>query len=102
MAPPPAWALPHTGFIVENIACGFLVLTNNSCGILDFYLSNPTADKFERDETLREITTELMDSAGEFGVKMIMFNTQHKSIEKLGLEKGFKADGLFSCFSKEI
>ena len=98
----PEWSVPDTGFIVEDVAMGFFILLSNNCGFLDFYVTNPQASKTERAEALRRITLELIETAKEIGIQMLMCNTQSESIKNLAKEFGFKSDGEFSCFSMEI
>jgi hypothetical protein len=99
---PPQWSLPEVGFFVDDIACGFLIATNNHCGILDFYISNPLAGKIQRYEALRSITLEIIETAQLLGMKMLLFNTQFKSIKNLGIETGFKLDGDFASYNMEL
>lgn len=99
---PPEWAVPDSGLIIEGVACGFVILLSNGCGMLDFYISNPHADRESRRKALREITSELIEVAKELGVKMLLCNTQSESIKNLAFETGFRLDGDFTCFSMEI
>jgi hypothetical protein len=99
---PEEWALPDSGFIVDGVACGFLVMTNTKIGILDFYISNPHADKEARREALEEITNELIEAAKEVGIRSIVFSTQFESIRQLGHFFGFTSDGEYSYFTKEL
>lgn len=102
MNPPPKWSVPETGIVVEGIAMGFLILTNNRCGILDFFISNPTSDKNIRSRALDEITSKLIELAEDMHVKTLLCNSQHPAIKARAIKHGFNSLGLFECFEKGI
>jgi len=102
MNPPPKWSIPETGIVVPGIAMGFLILTNNRCAILDFYLSNPVSDKRIRDKALDDITSKLIELAEDMHVKMILCNSQHPAVKERARKHGFNSLGLFECFEKGI
>ena len=100
--PPAQWSLPETGIIVDDVAVGFLITTSNSCGLIDFYISNPTASKKERDIALDGITISLINLAENLGVKKIFCNTQHPAISDRAIKHGFNSLGKFTCFEKGL
>lgn len=99
---PPAWSFPETGLIVDDVACGFLVISNNHCGWLDFYMSNPRSSKEIRNHSLDKITSNLIDLAKGMAIKMIFCNTQNPSIIDRALKHGFKSQGKFDCFERGL
>lgn len=102
MPSPPAWSIPPTGFFVENVAAGFLIMCSNGCAVLDFYISNPHSQLGERKIAFEMITDELIAAAKEVGVRILLCNTQTESIKRLALKVGFKSDGYFESFNMEL
>jgi hypothetical protein len=94
--------LPETGIIIENVAVGFLILTNNNCAIIDFYISNPFSSKKDRKDAFDLIDNLLVELAYEAGAKKIICSTQHPNIEQRAINHGFKYLGKFSFFEKGI
>ena len=94
--------LPDTGFIVDEIAAGFLIAMNNNMGILDFYVSNPHSDKKERDVALDEITKELIATAKDVGMKRLICTTKNDAISKRAMFHGFEYMGQFASFRLEL
>jgi len=101
-APPLEKYMPDTGLIIDDIACGFLIVTSNGCGILDFYITNPHADRDDRKRALFEITEELLEVARDSNLNMILADTKSGSIERLALKMGFKELGEFKSFALEL
>jgi len=99
---PPEWAVPDTGFIVDHVAAGFLILTSNGCAILDFYVSNPNSNKDERDKALDLITEELIEAAREVGVRLLVCSSRSEAIKVRAMKHGFKLSGLYACFEMEL
>lgn len=99
---PPKWILPETGIIVDYVAVGFLILTNNKCGILDFFIGNPLSDKKERDQALDGITTNLIELSIDMGIKMLVCNSQHPAIKDRAMKHGFNFIGNYACFEKGL
>lgn len=99
---PPQWALPKSGVIVDGIAVGFLILTNNHCGIIEYFISNPVSDKRERDKALDDIVVALLDIAKQMNVKMVTCNSQHPAIKDRAIKHGFNLLGNYTCFEKGI
>jgi len=102
MNPPPKWSLPETGIISDDVAVGFLILTNNHCGILDFFISNPTSYKHVRSWALDQITSKLIQLAKEMKVKKLLCDTQHPAIKERAIKHGFNSLGLYECFEKGL
>jgi hypothetical protein len=94
--------IPDTGFIVDDVAAGFLICMNNNMGMIDFYISNPYSDKKERDKVLDEITLELILTAKDVGMKQLICTTQNEAIKKRAMFHGFQFEGEFSAFKMEL
>lgn len=90
--------LPSYGLVVENVAMGFLILTDCNVGILDFFITHPLSEKKIRDDALDEIVNGLLKHGSELGLKNFKADTQIKAI-KLRAEKfGFEYIGDYSNF----
>lgn len=102
MSVPPKWMLPETGIIVDYVAVGFLILTNNRCGILDYFIGNPLSDKQERHKALDGITANLIELSIDMDIKMLVCNSQHPAIKDLAIRHGFNFIGNYACFEKGL
>ena len=102
MEPPPEWSLPELGVMVENIAVGFLILTNNNCAFLDFYISNPMSDKTMRSRALDQITEALIDTAKDLRVKLVMCNTASFPVKERARRHDFESVGEMTHFRKVL
>jgi hypothetical protein len=94
--------LPETGFIVDNVACGFIYLTNSKLAILEGFVTNPKSNKDTRNDALDDITLELMQIAKKSGYKVLKCETRLNAIVKRAEKFGFKEIGIFKTLIKEI
>lgn len=94
--------IPESGFIVDGVAVGFFILMSNRCGILDFFVSNPSADRDARRSAFSMIIAELIEVSRELDCEMVFGNTQNGSMKRLVLSNGFKSIGNFECFCLEV
>lgn len=69
--------LPKVGFIVPNIAAGFLMQTDTTSCILEPFIANPFTLKKERDVGLDSIFEELLKIAQELGYKRVFGMSTH-------------------------
>lgn len=99
---PPAWSLPESGVIIDRVAVGFLILTNNQIGIFDFFISNPLSSKQDRDRALDEIVLNFIELSSDLGLKALKCTSQHPLIMERALKHGFSLIGEFSSFFKEL
>jgi hypothetical protein len=102
MAPPPEWSLPDLGLIVDDVACGFLILTNNNCAFLDFYISNPNSEKKIRDDALDSITEELVGLSKDLKIKLLMANSRSFPIIERAKRFDFETVGEMTHFRKVL
>lgn len=94
--------IPESGLIVDDVAAGFLILMSNRCGMLDFFVSNPGAERDSRKSAFHMIIGTLISEARSLGCEMIFGNTQNGSMKRLVLSSGFKSIGKFECFCLEV
>jgi len=94
--------LSGTGFIVNEVACGFLYTTDSALSILDFYITNPLADRGERKDALDEITGLLLKAAKLRGAKVVMAGSSEKTIIDRCQRFGFAPLGNQQAFIMEI
>lgn len=102
MAVPLPGDLPEIGLVEKNTAAGFLIITDTSCAIIDFYISNPKAEKVKVGRALKEITTGLLDHVRRAGIKRVKCTTQLESIKKLAKSNGFRSLGQYESFTLEV
>lgn len=99
---PPLDLLPSTGFIIDDVACGFVYLTNSAIGILEGFITNPEADKNDRNEALDSITLKLIELAGINGCTVLKCETKVDAIVKRANKFGFTELVGFKTFIKEL
>lgn len=99
---PPLELLPPTGFIVKDLAVGFIYYTQSRLAFIEHYIANPLADKAARAQAMDIITQMICLDAQMRGVKILVAGTQIKNIETLALKNGFKSVGQQNTFVKEI
>lgn len=79
--PVPLSILPETGFLVVNVACGFLYSTDSKLCLLDFYISNPKIPREKRKEALDEITEALLKEAKKKGFEIAQAASSEETIK---------------------
>jgi len=94
--------LPKIGYLVEDMAAGFLYQTDGNIGLLDMYITNSEQEPNQRVDSLRAITTSLLGYAKQIGIKAIKFDTKFDVIKILATENGFIYTGEHSSYFKEI
>lgn len=99
---PPSKYLPTTGFIVEDVACGFLFKTDSAFAILDAFVSNPKEKKTKRNNALDMITTLLLLEAKNAGYDLVKADTKHDVIKFRCIKHGFISTGKYYSYAKEI
>lgn len=100
--PPSQDMLPNFGAVVQDVACGFLFMTDGDFAYIDFYFTNPEAKSHSRRFALQCITEQLIQWAREMEYSKIMANTQIESIEELAIINGFKNIGKFSVLMRSL
>lgn len=99
---PPIELLSDTGIIVDEIAVGFLYLTNSAVGMLEGFLTNPKADKNDRNEALNSITLNLIKLAEQSGCKLLKCDTRAEEIVNRAKSFGFNELGQYKTCVREL
>lgn len=99
---PPLEYLPSTGYIVDGVACGFLYLTNSAVGLLEGFITNPNADKNDRNKALDSITLKLIELAELNSCKILKCETKIDAIVNRAKDFGFTELIGFKTLMKEI
>lgn len=101
--PPNSYVFSDTGMIEPGVGCGFLYLTNSGMGIFDCFISNPQKDRNERIDALRRIASNLMvKAADEYGVKVLVCQSEYTSIQSLAKSLKFQEAGKSMVFVKKL
>ncbi len=82
-------ALPEIGFIVENIACGFLYKTDSSVALIENLIANPEESRENRDEALDIVVSSILDEAKKLGYRSITGITRLEPVLKRAFKHGF-------------
>lgn len=93
---------PANGFIVDNIAAGFVYFTDSQIAIIDCYVSNPESDAKTRDIALDKITDALILCAVASGHNIIKCDTQKEAIKIRAKKHGFRPIGSYESFILEL
>ena len=94
--------LPKVGVFIQEVAVGFLIQTDTSTAILDFFIANPEATKAARSTALDMIAKELIGKAKMLGFDSVRCDSQLDTIVKRARALGFSDLGDFKVFTKEI
>lgn len=94
--------LPSNGIIVPKTAAGFLVWTDTSTAVLDFFITNPSATLMARGRAIDKIIAGLLRKAKSLGFRRVSCDSKIIAIKKKALSLGFKDLGDHQVFCKEI
>lgn len=85
---PPQAMLPATGYVCEEIAAGFLYLTNSPCVWMEWVVADPTAEKTRRNNAINELILHICAQAKFTEAIMVFTSTPNfpfaHRIKKLG------------------
>lgn len=99
---PEASSLSKFGYIVPEVAAGFLYRTDSDVCLIEGVITNPTACRRERLGAVKLIASGLTEAASALGFKRVFAMTQKRSLGRVGLAQGFSHLGGFEFYSKEI
>lgn len=90
--PPTQGMLPEIGFIIDQVAVGFLEQPDtDSCYFENLY-SNPKASKDEREKAIDLIYDAAVECAKSLGFKRMLSTTDHPSIIKRAYLRAYKVE----------
>jgi len=88
--PPLKLELPKIGFIVDDIAAGFLCQTDSGWCFIDPFFSNPKAKVKDIRLAMVEIGNVLLDTARQMKFKRVLYITSKDSISKFAYRNGMQ------------
>jgi hypothetical protein len=95
--------LPKTGYIVPQIAVGFLYMTDSNMALLEGYITNPRASKRACITAIDSITSALLQAANELGVKHVLAFCDSHGIKRIAQRRhGMSEVGNFSLVTRKI
>lgn len=77
IGPIPKDLLPEIGFIIDDIACGFIIQTDTKMAFGEFLLSNPNTTKENRSEAIQMIMDKGFETAKELGYLIFYVNVSN-------------------------
>lgn len=92
---------PPTGLIEPNVAAGFINFTQTNTAFFENFVSNPDADKKEREDAIMKISESLEKMAYDYGIKWIVAVTNQPKIESYIYRCKWKKLP-YSAFAKEL
>lgn len=89
---PELWAddIPPVGFIVDDVACGFLCNTDCSTCFIEGFVSNPLAPMRARNSAIWDIAYAVLNVAKESGYKRCLLLSNNSAILSRGKILGFE------------
>jgi len=100
--PPKYDDLPRAGYIEPHVAVGFLIWTDTSTAILDFFITNPRVGAVTRARAIESIVLELIARAKALGFRRLKCDSQKSGIKKIAKRFNFNCFGDHTVFCKEI
>lgn len=94
--------VPQIGYIIPEIACGYLVQSDNGTTFLEGFITNPEADSVDRTEAIDRIAKQLLNEAKILGYKQIFALTKHNNITTACNNNEFKNIGQYNVFFREV
>jgi len=99
---PTRYDLPMVGFVCPGIAAGFLIATDTKTAVIDFLVTNPSAQKIHRGKAIDKIARALISYAKKQGYNFIKCDSKIDSIHRKAFELGFQTTGNYLSFIKEL
>jgi hypothetical protein len=87
---PPKHALPKSGFIVDNVAMGFMYSTDSSIAYIEGFVANKEAPAEQRALAIDLICKAIMTHAKNMGFKVILGVSNIESICTISQTNGFQ------------
>jgi len=84
--------LPERGFIVPDVAAGFLYQTDSTMALIEGIVANPKADSRIRDDALDQVFFALFDLARDLGFELVWGFSPRPEIETRARRIGFRID----------
>lgn len=81
--------IPDVGFIVDDVACGFLCETNTSVCFIEGFITNPLALSDQRNKAIWEIADAVLQVAKSSGYKRCILLSNDKTVLNRGKILGF-------------
>lgn len=85
----PLSLLPKTGYIVRDVAAGFLYNTDSGIAWIEWIVSNPESDKAIRNEALDLILGNLIDDAKKMNKTFIFTSSDNEKLINRYKKHGF-------------
>lgn len=96
---PPEVILPTTGYVCDEIAAGFLYLSNSALAYVEWVVADPNADKQKRSEALDKLFDHVFAEAKKAGAIMLFTSSNippyMERVKKLGFMDGDKQTNHF-------
>lgn len=102
LPPPSRDFLPHIGYMVDGLACGFIYFTDSKVAIIDNFITNKQAEREVRDIALDKIIEALLGSAKTAGCKLVKCDSNLNAIKQRASNWGAVCLGDFTVYAKGI
>lgn len=101
--PPPKALLPKRGWIVNGVACIFLIKTDCKVCILEHFMTNKKASEGDRLLACDLLIERALGESMNMGCEVISGSTALPKVIALGLRYGFVSDGKpYYFFTKKL
>jgi hypothetical protein len=88
----PAALWPRHALMVDESLAGFLIGTDASFAIIEWYVSKPSYDRIKRREAMKLLTEKLSEMAKQLGYNAVIVIINKGSLVSLFKEQGFEDD----------
>ena len=102
MAPPEQRLFSSTGFVVDDTAIGFLMVTNSKQMYIDHIVANPARSSKERDEALKTLFHALEVAAREAGALLVTVLANLPVMSERLSKVGYHKHGDYSLYYKQL
>lgn len=96
LQPWPESVLPAFGLFVEEVAAGFIYVTDSDMALLEGYVTNPDASPEARNQALDEVTDGLLARCKALGMKRVVAFARDSSIVNRAISKGLHNKGPYT------
>lgn len=82
--------LPRCGFVVDGVAAGWLYRTDSGLGLIEHFITNPSAPLKARHAAVNQIGEAIIEEAKRLGISRLLTMTPHRSIGRMAIRHGFQ------------
>lgn len=94
--------IPKLGFVIDDIAMGFLILNNSNQCAIDQVVSNPKTENSERDAALLTLFAHMEKEAVKYGYKVITALAKMPTMKDRFSRLKYEPEGDYTLYYKQL